>query len=204
LDTSVPAAEHWDGTKWSFVPVPNPDAGTHFGAVLGGVAPIASNDIWAVGTFQVAGGASKTLTEHWDGTSWSIIPSPDPGRLSNSLSGVTALSDGTVAAVGQQVSSKVETGLILMNAASAPKKATTASAPATSGLPMLDAVPPTKAEATTTASTAPAPVPMDAASLDQFFAAIGQAGQRLLFAARRSAAHELAANDDLDVMAMEM
>jgi hypothetical protein len=54
------------------------------------------------------------------------------------------------------------------------------------------------------ASTATAPVPLDAASLDQFFAAIGQAEQRLLFAARRSAAHELAANGDLDVMEGEM
>jgi uncharacterized protein (TIGR03118 family) len=117
LDTLRPAAEHWDGTSWSFVPVPNPDQGTRFRDFLSGVAAISANDIWAVGVTS-----SGTLTEHWDGTSWSVIASPDPGKVTNSLSGVTALSDGTVAAVGQQVGSKVETGLTLQNAASAPPK----------------------------------------------------------------------------------
>jgi hypothetical protein len=115
LDTLVPAAEHGDGTKWSFVPVPNPDQGTRFRTFLTGVAAISANDIWAVGT-----DSSGTLTEHWDGTSWKIIRSPDPGSVTNSLVGVTALSDGTVAAVGTQVSSTTQTGLILQNKASAP------------------------------------------------------------------------------------
>jgi hypothetical protein len=117
LDTLRPAAQHWDGTSWSFVPVPNPDQGTRFRTFLSGVAAISANDIWAVGR-----DSSGTLTEHWDGTSWSIISSPDPGKLGNSLSGVTALSDGTVAAVGEQLTLKTTTGLILQNAASAPPK----------------------------------------------------------------------------------
>jgi hypothetical protein len=51
---------------------------------------IADNDIWAVGV----GSAS---IENWNGTSWSNITSPIPG---GGLRGVTALSDGTVVAVG--------------------------------------------------------------------------------------------------------
>jgi hypothetical protein len=38
LDTVVPAAEHWDGTSWSLVPVPNPDQGTRFRTFLSGIA----------------------------------------------------------------------------------------------------------------------------------------------------------------------
>ncbi len=157
LDTLVPAAEHWDGTSWSVVPVPNPDQGTRFRDFLTGVAAISANDIWAVGVTHTG-----TLTEHWDGTSWSVIRSPDPGKVTNSLSGVTALSDGTVAAVGLQEDSKVLTGLILQNAGSAPTAPAAALA----------------APVTTTGSTAVVqattmPAPLDAAPVDQFFAAAG-------------------------------
>jgi hypothetical protein len=64
-----------------------------------------------VGFYPVVG-AAKTLTEHWDGMSWSIITSPNPGTV-NEIFGVTALSDGTVTAVGFQENSKTLTGLIL-------------------------------------------------------------------------------------------
>src|SRR2546428_245363 len=43
---------------------------------------------------------SGTLTEHWDGSQWSIVPSPNPGNLGNSLWAVTALSHDNVWAVG--------------------------------------------------------------------------------------------------------
>jgi hypothetical protein len=111
-DANVPAAQHWDGTTWSFVPVPNPtsDASPD---LLTGIAAISANDVWAVGSHHVSG-AIQTLTEHWDGTSWSIIASPNPSTL-NELFGVTALSDGTVAAVGLQENSNTLTGLILQN-----------------------------------------------------------------------------------------
>ena len=91
--------EHWDGTSWSIVPSPNPN--TRGSSFLEGIAAVSANDIWAVGV------GAGTVTEHWDGTSWSIIPSPRPGELF----GVTALSDGTVVAVGSDGSS----GLILQN-----------------------------------------------------------------------------------------
>jgi hypothetical protein len=88
------AIEHWDGTSWSIVP--SPDAGLD--SSLNGIAAISASDIWAVGS----GAPAATLTEHWDGTSWRIIGSPNPGNFSDGLFGATALSDGTVAAVGFQ------------------------------------------------------------------------------------------------------
>jgi hypothetical protein len=75
-----------------------------------GVAAISASDIWAVGSI----GGFLTVTEHWDGTSLSIIASPNPGSGGNSLNGVTAKSDGTVVAVGRMAdSSGVDIGLIL-------------------------------------------------------------------------------------------
>jgi hypothetical protein len=74
-----------------------------------GIAAISANDIWAVGNI----GINKTLTEHWDGTSWSSIPSPNPAVNRNELFGVTALSDGTVAAVGHQADVSADQPLIL-------------------------------------------------------------------------------------------
>jgi hypothetical protein len=113
------AIEHWDGTSWSLVASPNPAPGGN--SALEGIAAISANDIWAVGGLF---GPSKTLTEHFDGTSWTVIPSPNPAQNQNDLFGVTALSDGTVAAVGHQEDVNTDQPLILMNAASAPRAMT--------------------------------------------------------------------------------
>jgi hypothetical protein len=109
------AIEHWDGTSWSIVASPNPNPTGP--STLNGIAAISANDIWAVGSI----GVNKTITEHWDGTSWSIVHSPNPAQNQNELFGVTALSDGTVAAVGHQEDVNTDQPLILQNAASAPK-----------------------------------------------------------------------------------
>jgi hypothetical protein len=119
-DDVRPEIEHWDGSQWQLVPSPDPRPGGQGGSELTGVAAISPTDIWAVGAVGAFGNL-QTLTEHWDGTSWSIIPSPNPGNRS-SLIGVTALSDGTVAAVGYQpdVNPSQRTPLILQNRESAP------------------------------------------------------------------------------------
>jgi hypothetical protein len=96
------AIEHWDGTSWSTVSSPNPTPSPGLDSFLNGITAVSANDVWAVGSFHKSSGGSATLIEHWDGTSWTIISSPNPGTASNSLSGVTALNDGTVVAVGSQ------------------------------------------------------------------------------------------------------
>jgi hypothetical protein len=53
---------------------------------------MASNDVWPVGS-QTVSGTAKTLIEHWDGTSWSLLTTPS--RVFG-MDGVTALGDGTV------------------------------------------------------------------------------------------------------------
>ncbi len=96
-------AEHWNGSSWSVVPTPNaPGTGTQ--SALLGVAAVASNDVWAVG-FSANGNTSPgyaTLAEHWNGSTWSIVPSPTPPgpAISPSLNAVAAISSSDVWAVG--------------------------------------------------------------------------------------------------------
>ena len=90
--------EHWDGTQWSVVPSPN--VGSIYN-VLRSVAAVSPTDVWAVGsTFYPDGpvNTSAPLVEHWDGTQWSVVSSPNPGFAY--LNGVTAISANDIWAVG--------------------------------------------------------------------------------------------------------
>ncbi len=89
--------EHWDGSSWSVVASPN--VGTSYN-VLSGVSAISANDVWAAGGYHTVSGIELTLTEHWDGSSWIIVYSPNVGTSHNYLSGVTAISVNDVWAVG--------------------------------------------------------------------------------------------------------
>jgi hypothetical protein len=60
---------------------------------------ISSTDIWAVGN-SLSGEIRSTLVEHWDGVSWSVVPSPNGAEPVNWLTGVSAISDDDVWAVG--------------------------------------------------------------------------------------------------------
>jgi hypothetical protein len=69
-----PVAEHWDGSRWSLVPMPAPDGGGQVRAV----AVRGRRDAWAVGW-----SGSSQLIERWDGRAWRIMPAPAvPGFLS--------------------------------------------------------------------------------------------------------------------------
>lgn len=58
------------------------------------------NDVWAAGIWTNAGGYDQTLVEHFDGTTWSIVPSPNPGPFHNDLNGAFAVSSNDVWFVG--------------------------------------------------------------------------------------------------------
>src|SRR5438034_4460055 len=55
---------------------------------------------WAVGYYVSGRFVQQTLIEHFDGTVWSVVPSPSPGALQNILFGVGAITDSDVWAVG--------------------------------------------------------------------------------------------------------
>jgi hypothetical protein len=96
-------AIHWDGVTWSIVHSPNHRHST--GAnYLSDVACPSASDCWAIGgyyAYGIMGVVDHTLAEHWDGTSWSIIDSPDVGFRDNMLVGITCLSASQCWAVGR-------------------------------------------------------------------------------------------------------
>ena len=57
---------------------------------------------WAVGHYLNGKFQQQTLIEHFDGSVWSVVPSPSPGALQNILFGVAAISDSDAWAVGAE------------------------------------------------------------------------------------------------------
>ena len=93
---------HWDGERWVYVKTPYLPKGSFR---LVDISAASTNDVWAVGSRAGNGDASKSLTEHWDGTRWTVIPSPntDEQYSTNSLYGVSALSATDARAVGNDL-----------------------------------------------------------------------------------------------------
>jgi hypothetical protein len=104
-DSSRTLVMHYDGTNWKKVPSPSVGSGA---SQLNGVVALAPNDVWAVGfSTPVAppkSAATLTLIEHWDGTSWTVVTSPNIGpknvNQSNRLEGITAVSANDIWAFG--------------------------------------------------------------------------------------------------------
>jgi hypothetical protein len=98
-------AQRWDGSDWRLVETPNVG---HYGNWLNGVAAVSASEAWAVG--YTAGNpatyTSTTLVEHWNGSAWSVVPSPNPSKDplygANRLNDVRAFASNDVWAVGWQ------------------------------------------------------------------------------------------------------
>jgi hypothetical protein len=90
-------AEHFDGTRWIEYPLPN--VGPNENSLLG-VSELPSGEAWAVGYFVNANYKQRTLIQHYDGSDWTVVSSPNPGDRQNILYGVAALSRKDVWAVG--------------------------------------------------------------------------------------------------------
>lgn len=93
--------QHWDGKGWT-VATTTDSGSTDPGSAdveLNGVLALARDDVWAVGTIT-EGGHQRTLTEHWDGSSWTRVPSPNYGSGNNRLYDVSGVASDDVWAVG--------------------------------------------------------------------------------------------------------
>jgi hypothetical protein len=80
--TNETLIEHWNGTVWTQVASPNP--GGSNGSYLADVASASAGSAWAVGSYE-ASTTSETLVEHWNGTSWTQVASPNPGGTHGSF-----------------------------------------------------------------------------------------------------------------------
>jgi hypothetical protein len=93
--------EGWDGTRWSVIASPSPSGG---GSSLSGVTCLEASSCFSIGEQAPSQQMLRTLVEQWDGTSWTIVPSPNVGSSSMSnLSGVACSGMSACVAVGSYV-----------------------------------------------------------------------------------------------------
>jgi hypothetical protein len=103
---------HWDGKTWSVLPTPQPlpQAKNYLKPpynTLTSVAAVATDDVWAVGSQygQIPDPQHQyrnflgTLAMHWDGITWSIVPSPHPSGFDQFMD-IAAISNSELWAVG--------------------------------------------------------------------------------------------------------
>src|SRR5262249_52463420 len=101
--------EHWNGSSWSIVR--SASVGSNSNG-LKSMAAVAANDIWAVGSYEYDMSTTRTLIEHWNGSAWSIVPSPNAGTDRNELVAVAAGS-GVAWASGWSMNGSIEQTLAL-------------------------------------------------------------------------------------------
>lgn len=88
--TSAPGA----ATDWRIVPHPATEA------TLKDIVALSGTDAWAVGERRPPLDTGYPLAEHWDGTSWSVVPVPASPTGAGILDGVDAAATDDVWAVG--------------------------------------------------------------------------------------------------------
>ena len=84
-------------SAWSLVKTRNPGGGSGasgaVGSLFNGITALSADDVWVAGQSEYEDGSFLTLTEHFDGRSWSVAPSLDPGSVldlpSNTFSAIS-------------------------------------------------------------------------------------------------------------------
>jgi hypothetical protein len=96
LNTSF--SEIWDGSSWTILRIPNP---AKIGASqLNSVSCVSATSCTAVGFFLHSSYLDTTLAEVWNGTKWTIEPTPTPpGHDITQLLAVSCL-PGACSAIG--------------------------------------------------------------------------------------------------------
>ena len=94
---STTLIERWNGTTWSITPSPNPGP---IGNELNGVTCTGASSCTAVGDYSNASNLDQTLVESWNGTTWTVVASPNAGSMRNSLAGIACTSATSCVAVG--------------------------------------------------------------------------------------------------------
>jgi hypothetical protein len=101
--TNQTLVESWSGGTWSITPSPNVSGAS--GSVLIGVSCPALASCTTVGYADIPFG-TQTLVENLNGSTWSIVPSPNRSGTDSSLSSVSCLSSSSCTAVGAGPSGK--------------------------------------------------------------------------------------------------
>jgi len=94
-----PLTEQWNGSKWTILATPKPAGSVQ--TFLGGISCTSPTDCTAAGEQHSASGRARTIAERWNGTVWTIQPTPNPSGAKNAiLSGVDCTGPSACLAVG--------------------------------------------------------------------------------------------------------
>jgi hypothetical protein len=106
-DVTRPMIEHWDGVSWHLVSSPAPPQNVTY--VLQTIRARTAADIWAGGyRFNpTTGGTRHALIEHWNGTSWRVVPPATQSAPVSEIRGFAPLTGTSVWAVGRRAGSGV-------------------------------------------------------------------------------------------------
>ena len=101
--TATALIERWNGTTWSIVPAPAPPGAV--ATMLTGVSCHGPAKCTAVGGHDGLSGYPFTgdhpLLDEWNGTSWSVVPAPEPaGSTGSALAGVSCPTTAECLATG--------------------------------------------------------------------------------------------------------
>jgi hypothetical protein len=106
-----PFADLWTGRRWRPMQMPSLN---YDGYGNPSVVALSSRNAWLVSSRPVGSRyrfPAKTLVEHWNGTRWRIVKSPNaPGHNSNYLVGIAAHSARDIVAVGWSADWHARTG----------------------------------------------------------------------------------------------
>jgi hypothetical protein len=102
----LPYVFHFDGAAWSYALLPQPGQ-FGFGIAVADLVALAPDNIWAVGWYDITGTAHlRTAVWRWNGSSWSVVPSPSVPNTSGSfypsvLHSISAANPDAIFAVGE-------------------------------------------------------------------------------------------------------
>lgn len=103
---ATPLVQRFTGGSWSLQTAAKPAEATH--TALDGVACPSESSCIAVGGYETKGTSVRTLADHWNGSSWSVVSTPNPvGTTASFLAGVGCSSTSACTAVGYAVVSGV-------------------------------------------------------------------------------------------------
>lgn len=123
----------WDGNSWTTSTPPNSGDEANF---LTSVSCVSPTMCIAAGFYEVSFPYFRTLLQQWDGTTWSILNSPNSSSSINYLQGISCSSPVTCVAVGEFLDDNTSLNqslTLLMNGSVPPTPPTDPIAPSFTG-----------------------------------------------------------------------
>jgi hypothetical protein len=91
--------QHWNGSTWRSFSATGETSDPNTVSEINAIRAVSASNIWAVGEAFTPGVGASTLIEHWNGTRWSVAPTPASSGF-QTLSNLYIASAADITAVG--------------------------------------------------------------------------------------------------------